>query len=157
MAVRQPLLVSIIGVWVFAFAVGCVARRHSAQIGDAEPGKIQFQSYCAACHQSDGQGMGDAPPLAGSSWVTGPEQRLIKIVLHGVRGRMEVAGKSYDREMPGFGAVLNDGDVAALLSFVRARFGGAGLPITAESVARIRAAHSGRTDYWPVEELLREP
>src|ERR1051325_8757124 len=86
---------------------GCVAHRREGHRPNAEPGRIQFQSYCAACHQYDGQGMGDAPALAGSPWVTGPESRLIRIVLHGVRGPMVVDGKSYDREMPGFGQILS--------------------------------------------------
>src|SRR5436190_1457091 len=89
-----------------------------------EPGSVQFQSYCAACHQYDGQRMGEAPPLAGSPWVAGPEERLIKIVLHGVHGPMEVDGKTYDQEMPGFGRILSDVEVASLLSFVRRRFAG---------------------------------
>src|SRR5207247_8310594 len=97
---------------------------------DAEPGRIRFQTYCAACHQYDGQRMGDAPPLAGSPWVTGLEDTLIKIVLHGVRGPIEIEGKTYDQEMPGFGRVLSDADVASLLSFVRRRFGGPGELIT---------------------------
>jgi mono/diheme cytochrome c family protein len=123
----------------------------------SDPGGSQFQSYCAACHQYDGQGVGDAPPLAGSLWVTGPEDRLIKIVLHGVRGPMEIAGKTYDREMPGFGPILSDADVASLLSFVRRQFGGPREPITPSTVGRVRAANQNRTAYWSVDELLKEP
>lgn len=98
--------------------------------------------------------MGDAPPLANSHWVTGPENRLIKIVLHGVRGPMEVDGRIYDLEMPGFGPILSDADVASLLSFIRGRFGGPGEPITAETVSRVRAANQTRTSYWRVDELI---
>ena len=118
-----------------------------------EAGSREFQSYCAACHQYDGQGMGDAPPLAGSPWVTGPEERLIRIVMHGVRGALEVGGKTYDREMPGFGQVLSDADIAALLSFVRRRYGAPSPPVAVETVGRVRAASPGRTEYWRVEEL----
>jgi mono/diheme cytochrome c family protein len=101
--------------------------------------------------------MGETPPLAGSAWVTGPESRLIKIVLHGVRGPMEVRGKTYDLEMPGFGQVLSDADVASLLSFVRGRFGARGEPVTSAAVSRVRAANQTRTEYWSVEELLEKP
>jgi mono/diheme cytochrome c family protein len=82
--------------------------------------------------------------------------RLIKIVLHGVRGRIEMSGKTFDREMPGFGPVLSDADVASLLSFVRGRFG-AGEPVSAEAVRRVRVATAARTEYWTVDELLKEP
>ena len=123
---------------------------------NAESGRIQFQSYCAACHQYDGQGMGDAPPLAGSPWVTGPENRLIRIVLHGVRGPMEVQGKTYDQEMPGFGQILSDSDVASLLSFVRRRFGAPGESIAPAAVSRVRAANQSRTAYWSARELIEK-
>lgn len=135
---------------------GCAARRQQSQMPD-EPGRIQFQSYCAACHQDEGQRAGDVPPLAASPWVTGPGNRLIRIVLHGVRGPMEVNGKTYDREMPGFGQVLSDAEIASLLSYVRGRFGGPSEPIAPETVGRIRAAHQNRTAYWNVEELLKQP
>jgi mono/diheme cytochrome c family protein len=100
--------------------------------------------------------MGDAPPLAGSPWVTGPEDRLIRIVLHGVRGPMEVQGKTYDQEMPGFGQILSDSDVASLLSFVRGRFGAPGESIAPATVSRVRAANQSRTAYWSVTELIEK-
>jgi mono/diheme cytochrome c family protein len=144
---RLPLLV------LLTLLAGCGIHRRQARM--AEPGSVQFQSYCAACHQYDGQRMGDAPPLAGSPWVTGPEERLVKIVLHGVRGPIEVDGKTYDQEMPGFGRILSDAEVASLLSFVRRRFGGPSDPITPATVGRIRAASQSRTSYWSVEELQK--
>jgi mono/diheme cytochrome c family protein len=101
--------------------------------------------------------MGDAPALAGSPWVTGPEGRLIRIVLHGVRGPMVVDGKTYDREMPGFGQILSDTQVVSLLSYVRRQFGAPSEPITAEMVSRVRAANPTRTQYWRVEDLLETP
>ena len=131
---------------------GCMTRHRPGAMPDAEPGGVQFQSYCAGCHEH-----GEAPPLAGSPWVAGPENRLISIVLHGVRGPMELYGKAYDQEMPGFGQILSDADVASLLSFVRRRFGAPSEPITPATVSRVRAANQTRTDYWRVEELLREP
>lgn len=122
------------------------------QVGDE-----LFESYCAACHQYDGQAVGEAPPLDNSPWVTGPEDRLIKIVLHGVRGEMEIQGKTYDREMPGVGQVLSDADAASLLTFVRTSFGRGSDPISPAAVNQVRTANQDRTDYWTVEELLTQP
>lgn len=101
--------------------------------------------------------MGDAPPLAGSPWVIGPQDRLIRIVLHGVHGPMEVEGKAYNQEMPGFGQILSDGDIASLLSYVRGRFGAPGQPVTEAAVSQVRAANQTRTGYWTVKELLEKP
>jgi len=136
---------------------GCGIHRRQVRMPDAQPGRIQFQSYCAACHRDDGQGEGAVPPLAGSLWVTGPETRLIKIVLHGVRGPMNISGKAYDLEMPGFGQILSNADVASLLSYVRRRFGALSESVTPAAVSRVRAAHPTRMHYWSVEELLQEP
>lgn len=142
--------------WSLVFLAGCGAHHRQAHLPDTEPGQLEFQRYCAACHQYDGQGMGDAPALAGSPWVTGPESRLIRIVLHGVRGPMVVDGKSYDREMPGFGQVLADGQIVSLLSYVRRQFGAPSEPVKAEMVSQIRAENQTRTEYWRVDELLEK-
>ncbi len=102
--------------------------------------------------------MGPAiPPLAGSEWVAGPEGRIIRIVLHGVRGSIRVANRSYDLEMPSFGQVLTDAQIAAVLSHVRERFGRPSPPVAAETVKRIRRETGGRSGYWTVEELLKVP
>jgi len=155
--VPQYRTVSVTPFCLLLLLAGCAAQRRQARLPDAEPGRIQFQSYCAGCHQYDGQGMGDAPALAGSPWVTGPESRLIRIVLHGVRGPMVVGGKTYDREMPGFAQILSDTDVASLLSYVRRQFGPPSERITADIVSRVRAANQTRTQYWRVDELLDKP
>ena len=127
-------------------------RRH------VEPGRVYFQDYCASCHHRNGRGVEDeGPPLAGSPWVAGPEIRLIKIVLHGMRGRITVGGKTYNREMAGFAERLSDSKIASLVSFVRKRWGGQTAPVKSISVTRVRSAFSKRTDYWTVDELLRDP
>ena len=50
-------------VWLLA---GCGVRREQIRTPDAGSGRIQFESYCAACHRYDGTGMGQAPTLAAS-------------------------------------------------------------------------------------------
>ncbi len=127
-----------------------------APAAGTERGRAGFAAYCAACHQPEGQGIeGGGPPLAGSTWVTGPETRLIRIVLHGVRGPIVAGGATVDREMLGFGGILPDDEVASILTFVRARFGPAP-PVSPSTVSRVRARSRDRTDYWTVEELLRD-
>ena len=98
--------------------------------------------------------MGEAPPLDNSPWVVGPAERLIRIVLHGVEGPIEVNGKTYDREMPGFGGMLTDRQTAALATYARARFGASAPPVTPQDVMRVRKNHAGRTAYWSAAELL---
>ena len=153
----SAVLLCVAGLWLAALLAGCAAGRRFGQVADAQPGGTDFASYCAACHQYDGQGVGEAPPLEDSPWVVGPQDRLIKILLHGVRGEMEIAGKTYNREMPGFGQILSDEEIASLLTFVRGRFGKLRTQVEAETVRDIRSANEGRTDYWSVDELLTQP
>ncbi len=119
-----------------------------------EQGRSLFDSYCSACHQYDDGGMGEAPPLDDSPWVTGPAERLVRILLHGVEGPIDIDGKIYDREMPGFGGSLTDSQIAALATYTRSRFGARNPRVTAREVQRIRAEHAGRNTYWQAGELL---
>lgn len=137
------------------FLAACANTRERTSVTDAELARVQFQKHCAACHGADGTGAeGGGPPLVRSSWVQGPDSRLIRIILHGVRGSIQVAGETYNREMLGFGQLLDDEDIASLLTFVRSRWGAPEAPVAPDDVGRIRKASRGRTEYWSVEELL---
>jgi mono/diheme cytochrome c family protein len=110
-----------------------------------------------ACHQATGQGLpGAFPPLADSEWVLGPEQRLIRIVLHGLGGEIEVIGATYNGIMPAFGPSTlswSDDEIAAVLSYVRQEWGNAADPVSPETVAAVRAETADRTTAWTVAEL----
>ena len=117
-------------------------------------GKQVFSTTCAACHQATGEGVpGVYPPLAGSEWVNGDEAKLVRILLHGVTGPIEVAGETFNSMMPPWGATLKDADIAAVLTYVRGTWGNKGAPITAAKVASIRAATTSRTTPWTAAEL----
>jgi cbb3-type cytochrome c oxidase subunit III len=113
-----------------------------------------FSSTCAACHQAKGEGTDTYPPLAGSEWVQGDESRVVRIILHGLIGDVEVQGQVYNGAMPAWGPSLNDAEIAAVATYIRSSFGNKALPITAETVAKARAAHAGRTTPWTIPELL---
>jgi mono/diheme cytochrome c family protein len=153
-----PLIRVLPGVAVVLLGwVGCTAGRQQARVPPAGVGATLFESYCAGCHIDASGTRGENPPLDGASWVVGPEQRLIKIVLHGVRGPMEVNGSTYDLHMPPHGHLLTDAQIASLASYVRRRFGGVETPIRPETVRRIRAAHAARTVPWTAHQLLANP
>ena len=136
--------------------IAAAAQSSAQQQGANAPnrGERLFESHCSACHQYDDQGMGEAPPLEDSPWVVGPSERLVRILLHGISGRIELRGRVYDREMPGFGKVLSDADVAALATYTRSRFRADNPRVTPADVKRIRDEHAGRTAYWQAGELL---
>lgn len=133
---------------------GCAQKRVGIPAAAADLGKSNFDAYCAGCHVVDAVTSGYAPTLEGSTWVTGPEGWLIRIVLHGVGGPIEVVGQTHDLSMPGFAPILTDSEVAAVVSYARSRFGGINTPVSAATVAEIRAANQGRSEYWTAAELL---
>ena len=123
---------------------------------------FQRHSHCATCHLTHGKGNGLVyPSLVGSPWVTGSEDRLIKMALHGMWGKITVHGKTYDPSrgvppMTAFRNLLKDNEIAAVLTFVRNTWGNKASPISTESVARVRAETIGRTTFWKPDDLLAE-
>lgn len=117
-------------------------------------GKAVYSTTCAACHQVTGDGVaGVYPPLAGSEWVNGDEAKVVRILLHGVTGPIEVAGETFNGMMPPWGGALKDDDIAAVLTYVRSTWGNKGAPVTAAKVASIRAATASRRTPWTAAEL----
>ena len=118
-------------------------------------------AHCATCHQANGQGLPNIyPTLAKSEWL-GESERLIKIALKGLWGPIDVAGAHYDPTkgvppMMGFGGLLNDIELAAVLTYVRQSFGNDLDPISAEEVRRVRETVKDRTNFFMVEEILKE-
>jgi cbb3-type cytochrome c oxidase subunit III len=133
---------------------GTAGAQAAAQAKAPRTGAQIFSSTCAACHQAQGEGTNVYPPLAGSEWVNGPESRVVRIILHGLIGDVEVQGQVYNGAMPAWGPTLSDEEIAAVATYIRASFGNRALPITAATVAQARAAYPGRTTPWTMPELL---
>ena len=116
---------------------------------------------CITCHQPNGAGLpGAFPTLVNSEWVLGSEERLVRIVLHGVTGPIKVAGVDYNSAMPGFGPTgLNwsDDKVANVLTYIRQEWGNKAGPISAEKVAAVRAKEAARKTAWTAAELEKLP
>jgi mono/diheme cytochrome c family protein len=116
--------------------------------------------FCNTCHQSDGKGLGNSgfPPIAGTKWVTGSEERLIKLVLKGLYGPIEVLDKKYPGQVPmtPFAGMLNDEEVAAVLTYVRNSFGNKASAISPEKVKSTRASIIDKTGFYSPEELLKQ-
>lgn len=118
------------------------------------------EGYCGTCHQADGKGLTASgfPPLAGTKWVTGNEDRAIKIVLKGLMGQIDVNGKTYPGQVPmtPFEGLLNDKEVAAVLTYVRNSFGNKASAISPEKVKIVRASVANQKDIYNVSKLLLE-
>jgi mono/diheme cytochrome c family protein len=119
-------------------------------------GKEIFMKICAACHQRDGGGKdGVAPPLVGSDWVLAPGAgRLVRIVLNGMKGPVQVRGREWNLVMPPWRENLDDDQMAVVLTYVRGQLGGNHAEaVTPEFVANAR--QNTRTTTETVDELLR--
>jgi glucose/arabinose dehydrogenase/mono/diheme cytochrome c family protein len=120
-----------------------------------ESGKAVYEATCLACHQPHGLGQeGLAPPLVGSEWIAGPENRLVRIVMHGLRGPIKVKKLAYELDMPALG-VLEDEQIADVLTYVRREWGNTGAPVTVSTVKRIREETAKREDAWTELDLLK--
>lgn len=125
-----------------------VAHR-AAGAGGAVDGKAVYAARCVACHQPTGAGLpGVFPPLAESEWVTGKEDVIVQIILHGVHGALTVKGATYNGAMPGFGTQMSDAEIAAVATFVRSQWGNTAPPVNADKVAKLRADTAARKEPW---------
>ena len=117
------------------------------------------EGFCVTCHQPNGKGLDASgfPPLQASRWVTGNEDRLIKLTLNGLLGPIEVNGKKYPGQVPmtPFGMMLNDQEIADVLTFVRNSFGNEASPISAAKVKEIRDSIKDKKGFYSPDELLK--
>jgi mono/diheme cytochrome c family protein len=126
-----------------AAAAKPLPARPAPKAAPAKPkpaGAVLYTNYCASCHKADGNGVaGTFPPLKGAEQVRGDKQALIRIVLQGLSGPIQVKGATYDQEMPAF-AFLSDQQIADVLTYVRSTFGNQSGSITSGEVQQARAA-----------------
>lgn len=117
---------------------------------------------CFSCHQPNGQGLaGQFPPLAGSDWVMGDKEKLIKISLYGLMGPIQVNGVDYNGVMvpPGIPpGSLTDKQVADVLTYIRNDWGNSATAVTPNEVASVRANIKDRApmQMWTAAELNAE-
>ena len=103
-------------------------------------GKSIYNKFCLVCHQADGSGVdGLYPPIVATDWVGGDKERLIKLVLNGQVGPIEVNGESYNNVMPAQDFLKND-EVAAVLTYIRQNFQNNASAVSASEVEQIRAS-----------------
>lgn len=119
-------------------------------------GKRLFNQNCVVCHQASGMGVaGQFPPLVASEWVVGGDwvgdNHLVKILLAGMQGPVQVKGQSYNNAMPPW-SQLKDSEIANILTYIRNEWGNKAPAITEEFVAKVRAS-TERKDPWTQKDL----
>jgi nitrite reductase (NO-forming) len=86
-----------------------------------ERGKSIYTAQCSSCHMMEGEGIAGVFPALAKSPNLASKERLVKVILKGVRGPITVGDVTYNGEMTGFS--LSDQEVSDLINFVRNSFG----------------------------------
>jgi mono/diheme cytochrome c family protein len=120
---------------------GDAARQAEAPASTMTAGRKLYEQHCTTCHGSDGGGLAPAyPPLAGNRAVTMRESaNMARIILQGGFAP-GTAGNPRPYGMPPFAHVLNDDEVAQVMTYVRGSWGNRGNEVTAAHVNRYRGA-----------------
>jgi mono/diheme cytochrome c family protein/glucose/arabinose dehydrogenase len=117
------------------------------------------EGHCATCHQENGMGLPAAqfPPIAGTRWAQGNEERLIKLTLNGLIGPIEVKGINYPGQVPmtQFRG-LSDIEIAAVLTYVRNAWGNKASVITPAKVKAVRSTIKNHTGFYEASNLLKD-
>jgi len=117
-------------------------------------GEQLYMSRCSSCHLANGEGItGVFPTLNEVEWVTGDKGRLIRIVLDGVMGKIQVGDMVYTGIMPPWKTFLNDQEMAALLTYIRSAWDNDASAVSENEVLLVREATSDRNQAWTAKEL----
>jgi mono/diheme cytochrome c family protein len=104
-----------------------------------ESGRKIYAHQCAVCHGDEGQGHPPAfPPLAGNQSITmSSPVNSIRMVLNG--GYAPGAKKNpRPYGMPPFSHILNDEEVAAVVTYIRVAWNNTGTPVTPDQANELR-------------------
>jgi mono/diheme cytochrome c family protein len=115
------------------------ATKASTAISSAsmKRGKAVYNTYCVACHQTDGGGVPNMnPTIVKTSYVLGPKSQLINIILKGMQG-VDIDGESYSNVMPSHSFLTNQ-QIADVLTYVRSNFGNKASGVSVVEVAAVR-------------------
>lgn len=101
-------------------------------------GNLVYETYCISCHMEDGNGVEGAFPTLVKTGNLNDQNRLVKIVLQGLRGPIVVKGVNYDAEMAGL--TLTDQEAADVINYIRNTWGNSAPLIKLEDVALAKKA-----------------
>lgn len=142
-----------------AAAFAQASESDSALAAALERGQTLYLGHCAMCHGATGDGVGDTyPPLARSDWLATQRSAAIRAVVNGLKDEITVNGRVFRGQMPPI--MLDDAQVADVITFVVNSWGNTGGRVTADNVAAVRATADFKTyaalraaaDYRPLPE-----
>lgn len=141
---RIPTLRAIVPLLALVSLSPLRAAEDSGLSATLERGRVLFGANCALCHGATGDGVkGMYPPLAGSDWLAKHRSGAIRAVVNGLKEEITVNGERYQGQMPP--QMLDDAQVADVLTFVFNSWGNGGGVITPDHVQTVRATAEFKT------------
>jgi len=110
----------------------------SASVSNVQNGKSVYETYCMSCHQENGEGIPGAFPSIVKTGHLADKNKLVKIILQGMRGPINVNGVKYDGEMAGIS--LTDKETADVINYIRNAWGNKAPMVTIADVAAAKKA-----------------
>lgn len=120
-----------------AAAPAPLPQAHAPEAGsNMDTGRLAYISACSGCHGVNGAGIPNvAPAMKGNATLAMDNpQTVISVVLNGIPTQTFTNGQRM-YAMPPFAHRMDDAEIAALVSWIRAEWGNQGTPISAEQIA----------------------
>jgi mono/diheme cytochrome c family protein len=123
-----------------AVACGGMSLAAASLAAEPAPGQLLYNKHCLSCHQADGGGVPNMQPaIAGGTWVKGDARALAMFVMSGGFDSASRKDSDVGNVMPPF-RQLADADLAAILTYIRQKFGEGGSSVSASDVAEARTS-----------------
>ncbi len=101
-------------------------------------GQDVYNRNCLTCHQENGSGVPMMyPPITESDFISGDNEKLIKLILKGMSGPIEIKTELYNSIMPPQNN-LDDQQISALITYLRSTFSNSGKQVSTEEVTKVR-------------------
>jgi mono/diheme cytochrome c family protein len=112
----------------------------SAKADGPDGAKLYVSNNCVACHQATGSGVpGSFPALMGNPIVSGDPDTIIKILLLGPAKVLPADRPKFTGQMPPITG-LSDAKIAALVTYIRAKFGNGASAVDEDEVTKVKAS-----------------
>jgi len=116
---------------------GTPAAPHAPDLAAMRAGQATYAARCASCHGLEGRGTRAYPALARNTLVQAGDATTISRVI--LQGAQAVQPDGYS--MPAY-PVLDDAELAALVTYIRNAWGNRAGPVSAKDVAKLKKALS---------------
>ncbi len=106
-------VVGIFGFWILTKTLNMLAQN---------PGASSYESHCAKCHGSQGEGIGRlVPPLANTDWLEQNHEQIPCIIQNGLKDSILINGVWYFEEMLPH-ADLNEIQITNITNYITKTF-----------------------------------